>query len=518
MRKNKLAASKVDSRTRDAIASTLADILTISTQEAKDIIGTIEAQEGHDLQDAFSSGVMQYGVRARKWRAHTLSRLPTTHWKQHKGFFFVEPFEETSLKYLSATTLDEKEDRAQDQIENRMALHTVLIEILPSDLRTKFAAMLEWSKIDVYKDAYPLLEDVAFAHCIYALEHLFFREYSIAETALRKKKQIPETESTPYSWMPFLAEEALSKARAELVILDVLSADNSLALNHGSREKLAGELTVELLCNITANRALLEQARIGELAKEAAQINCFLLEALNRNDITEIPVLQDEKAIGEVISAWFGEDGQLSAEPRFSPPLKGDNMRVLMHQAAEVHEHYLFTRAREARHQHCRPENKFMFVLALIACFYNGTKVDKEFLGDTNPVYQVIPAQNIGKGVESRLHALAPHARELIKSMYGQLFYGNKGWKILAEDIASYEEGLALKRSCLQELIFGICKRVAPANLLAFHWKLEDIADEQKKFFHSLPPDVPRPQTKLEYMFVGIDELLGLRPSIRMGA
>jgi len=514
---------KVDSRTSDSIAPTLADILTISKQEAKDRINTAFPDDVFDLQEVFSTKVALYGVNARKWRAHTMSRLPLKYWKSKDGFFFVERFKEASLKYMGSTAPEETDHRALDQLENREMLHFALVEILPAEIRNEYASFLEWTKVETQKDSHPVLSDMALARCIYVLEHLFYREYAKCERELRSLKGLPKTEATPHEYIGWLADRACTHVNAHLCVWGVLPlpelTEDQPNVDLGQQgqpqekeaqnpsKKVAGELTLEVLCNITANRALLENARIEALANEAVKANVALLQVLNRYNLVEVPEVNDDHDIKRKLSDWFGENGVLVKEAGFNA-LKGDSLEVVIHHATEVQKHYLGTRAMNDQSSHCLPDNRFIFALSLVACRYGRISLDKEFLGDTNPRYQAFPAQNKDEGVQNRLKSLPPHARELIKSLYSQIFYSNKGWGILAKDIPSYSENSSLKRSCVQELIFDTFKRIAPSKLLKLHKTLSDIADKKKALFDQPPSHVAHPKTTLAYMLEGVDELL----------
>jgi hypothetical protein len=359
--------------------------------------------------------------------------------------------------------------------------------------------------------------------------------------------------------MSWLGEQAFRYSKAQLVMWDVLpspllSADSDPtnqeeAFQGGDDEELQrratdGQLTLELLCNIVANRALLESARIAELASRAAAGAVKLLSVLNGQGIVAAPQVENDDGIREVLSTWFGPGGLMSAESGFGTPLQGTAMEVVIHQAGQVQLHYLHTRAGGDRHVHfgvlpqgvpmkivinqagrvqlhhsyprdggdtrvhASAQHKFIFALALVACMYGGedVMVDKEFMADTNPTYAPFPSQS--KGLQKRLAPLGAHAREMIKSLYGQIYFANEGWEIRADKLQSYMTNMALKRSCAQELVFDVFKRLPPSRLLTLWQKLNNMADQQQAKFDRYPPGMPRPATRLEYMFAGIDDLI----------
>jgi hypothetical protein len=541
------------------IVKTVADMLTTSDQEAKARIRAAPVSEIDALHTAFSSDVQLNGVHARKWRAHTLSRLPPSQWKEKNGFFSVLPFGETSLKYLNAVDLDENDDRALDQLENRVVLCDALKDVLPAQVQEEYGPMLEWIKVDTYGNAHPLLADLALSLAVNSIEYLFYKEYGKAETEWRRKNGVPATIATPCNLISLLAEQACRCSKAELAVMDVLplcllSADSDPTIQPDAsqgddHEELArratdGQLTLELLCNIVANRALLESGRIAELASQAAAGAVNLLSSLNRLGIVVAPPVENDDDIRGVLLSWFGHCGLMGKEPGFSTPLQGAAMDVVIHQAGQVQLHYLQTRAGGDRHVHFREplqdfamevlihesgrvqlhysytraggeprvhsgsQHKFIFALALVVCRYGGqdVKVDKEFMADTNPTYAPFPSQN--KGLQSRLAPLGAHAREMIKSLYGQIYFSNEGWEIRADNLHSYVRNIGLKRSRVQKLVFDVFKCLPPSRLLILWQRLNDLADRQQAKYDKYPSGMPRPATRLEYMFEGIDDLI----------
>ncbi|OWY27774.1 hypothetical protein [Herbaspirillum robiniae] len=523
MRTLKTSQRGRDPKIADAILTTVADMLTQPEQEAQARISAAPVREIDALHKAFSSDVQMNGVHARKWRAHTLSRLPLSQWKEEDGFFSVLPFGETSLKYLNAVDLDENDGRALNQLENREVLCDALKNVLPAQVLEQYLPMLEWIKVDTYDNAHPLLTDLTLSLATNSIEYLFYKEYRKVEAEWRSRKSIPETMATPFDWMSWLGEQALRYSKAQLVIWDVLPSpflsSNSAPTNQeeafqgGGNEEIQhrgtdGQLTLELLCNIVANRALLESAKIAELASRAAAGAVKLLSVLNGQGIVAAPQVENDDDIREILSMWFGLGGLMSAESGFGTPLQGTAMEVVIHQAGQVQLHYLHTRAGGITRVHASTQHKFIFALALVACMYGGEDVivDKEFMADTNPTYAPFPSQS--KGLQKRLAPLGAHAREMIKSLYGQIYFANEGWEIRADKLQSYMTNMALKRSCAQELVFDVFKRLPPLRLLTLWQKLNDMADQQQAKFDRYPPGMPRPATRLEYMFAGIDDLI----------
>ena len=505
---------KVDSRTRDSLAPTVADMLTVSLQESKALINRTSLFEASNVLGAFSTSVVDYGKSARKWRAHTLSRLPLEHWKHKDGFFYVAPLKEASLKYMSTTAPDAADENAWNQLENRKAVHKALVEILPAQVRQQYAAMLEWTQIEPQSETQPVLEDMALARSIYALDQLFYREYAVCEARLRREKGFADGDSIPCDWIGWLADKAAQKVDAHLYVWGVQPLPWQVDERDEAGQQPAessvegiykpdGELTLELLCNLVGNRALLESARIAELADQATKVSTDLLHALNRNGKCEVPEVRNCNDLRNELTAWFGDEGVLAREPGFGTPLKGHNLEVALYHALEVQKHYVKTRGAIDPSAHRNPDNRFIFALALVACFYAQVSLDKEYSGSTYATYAVFPAQNKAQ----RFEPLPAHAREMLMSLYGQMFYANTGWEIRAEAIEAYAQNFALKRSCLQELTFNTFKRMAPERLLALHQKLARMGESKKTRLLQSMPEGAAPPSEMACILAAIDDL-----------
>ena len=193
----------------------------------------------------------------------------------------------------------------------------------------------------------------------------------------------------------------------------------------------------------------------------------------------------------------------LAHEPGFGTPFKGHNLEVALYHALEVQKHYVKTRGAIDPSAHRNPDNRFIFALALVACFYAQVSLDKEYSGSTYATYAVFPAQNKAQ----RFEPLPAHAREMLKSLYGQMFYANTGWEIRAEAIEAYAQNFALKRSCLQELTFNTFKRMAPERLLALHQKLARMGQSKKTRLLQSMPEGATPPSEMACILAAIDDL-----------
>ncbi|MFM0350669.1 hypothetical protein [Paraburkholderia sp. RL17-347-BIC-D] len=523
----KQTVRKAHSDARETLIPKIADILTITKEQADDLLRTVDDEEIEALTEAMTSRVQKIAadlyqeqfalsdedvrdekLGVRNWIQNSLARLPVQNWVEADGVGRVIPPKEASLKYINPTAPDEKELRSvQKQLNNRTALYKALIEILPENVHAEYAPILKLEKIEVAEDAHPNLTDVSLAITIQGIECLYYSEYAKREQAFRRIKNIPIDAPTPYNGMSWLAVRAHHYANIHLHIWDINRVRDAADVeemqvpkpasgepdspetnvNAEIRQKPKWELTLELVCNIAANRVLQETGKIGDLAMRATAVSVQMLDALNRLGINEVPAVANEQDILDTLTQWFGPNGLVVNESGFGTPLGNQDMEVVKYHSEHVQIHYLKTRGANAPFAHDKIENRFIFALAMVAVVYAKIQLEKEFVGSTNPTYAAFPAQNKRDGLNSRLKALPAHSRELIKSLYGQIFFSNTEWNILHDDVQVYADGMTDKRNVLQTLIFELFKRSAPKELLKLHNIFESMAEEWETDFYAHP-------------------------------
>ena len=482
------------------LTQTLADILTLELQHA-DVLINHYPEDALDLYVAFAETVQAHGEHAREWRQSTMTLLPFQYWQPlaaESGPYLVNDNPYTSLKYLSHREFTDA--KAQQQLNNRKALHTALSECLRVNVHAKYASLLSWDAEDLV-DAngvtrYPHLKDISVWQLVHAVEAMFDHEYRLLEQHYRRQQGSPDTEATPSRDIRELAKDAAARVHLQLAswtITELFSWAPFDKVEYVLGEPLLeeadigqrGHLILRVICNMAANRVLLERGRLNGLSAVAAEANQALLQALNRNGIFKAPhssdYKYDEEGIRKLLDAWFGLDGVVAKDEAYPCILRGQDLEVVLAQAQNIRHQYMHTRGHHAHGQHATEYSAFLFALAVAACHFGKIKLPDEFSpGRAKPV---IPARNLG---ERRMELVGPEAIELLKAMYGQLFYGNSGQKLSAEGARQYADDYRWRHAYLQDLLFNMFKRLSPSQLLSFDGVMMKLARTNEKGLDAL--------------------------------
>lgn len=468
---------------RNNLVQTLADILTIDAKQADALIAAYP-DDSVDLRNALVLDINEHGEHTREWRSSTMSLLPLQYWIPADASgspHFVADNPYASLKYLSHR--ETKNKKALQSLKNRCALHRALMETLSEKVRTHYAPLLDLDpkgpdcETSLQAVCYPYMIDMRLSHLLHAVELMFNWEYAIEEQKQRPTRLQPE-QPTPPSLISGLAETAASRVQMLMVVWGITDLvewdrwDMGVEVAGEPRAELGGigqrgHLALRVLCNLAANRELLERSRLQVLAAIGAQANRMLLEALNRNGIEMAPepdeYSYDRLGIRAILLKWFGPSGVLAGDPVLASPLKGQDLEVVLTQAENIQDQYIHSRGHLSANQHRSGYDRFLFALAITACHVAKIKLPDEFLaGKERPA---IPARNLGT---RRVDLVDPEALELMKAMYGQLLYGNEGAQLSAYGVQRYADNFRLRHAHLQELLFNMFKRLSPSQLLHF--------------------------------------------------
>jgi hypothetical protein len=467
---------------RNNLVQTLAEILTVEARQADALIAEYP-DDSVDLRNAFVLDITEHGA-TREWRSNTMALLPIQYWipaDDPGSPHFVDDNRYASLKYLSHRETTNK--KALQSLTNRRALHRALMDKLSEEVRAHYAPLLDWDETGPGRETaqqavcYPYLSDMRLSHLFHAVELMFNWEYAIAEQERRPAGLRPQ-QPTPPSLVRGLAETAASRVQAHMAMWNVTDLvqwarwDMGVEVAGEPRAELGdigqrGHLVLWVLCNLAANRQLLERSRLQALADVGAHANGMLLEALNRNGIEMAPnphdYSYDPPGIREILLKWFGPGGALTGDPVVSSPVHGQDLEVVLAQAEKIQDEYVRSRGQLSAHQYRSGYDRFLFALAVTACHVAKIKLPDEFLaGKQRPAF---PARNLG---EQRKELVGPESLELLKGMYGQLLYGNEGTGLGAYGVQRYADNFRLRHAHLQELLFNMFKRLSPSQLLHF--------------------------------------------------
>lgn len=435
----------------------LTAILTASADDVDAAI-SVSPDQASALADAFEA-VSDSEVGRREWLGQGMVALPPENWVQHGDVFAVTPTPSASLRYLTQANMEQPDIDRQTALESRAALIRELRTMLP-DAPNHFAPMFA---VMQGPENYPLLEDVALTNCIQAVEEGFYDFFNLAEQGLRETLGLSAAicVPTPPELIPGIADDAMAMTAQRL--RDIADGPDAVVN--------ADHLVARVLCNVAANRVLLEQARIGACARQASDVSRRIIAALNSVGTTEAPQIEGDAQIAKALNILFCRGGPLKDFEGMSRPMTSDHIEATIRAAHAVQAQYVGTRAFRFRDRlvngDLTPNDTFLFALALAGLYQAKTYVPNEF--PNGDKYASFP----GRGtLAEKTGNLKPHALELAKCIYGQIAFSNAGWELRGERISEYVHAIDYKRSCLQMLVFSVFKRWPAGKIARLHQAL----------------------------------------------
>ena len=272
------------------------------------------------------------------------------------------------------------------------------------------------------------------------LDDQFERRYLTYEREARADNNLSINRPTPLRLVRFFAEEA----RDDILVTVKRWSDKS-----GSGDNIV----MRTLCNIAANRALVEIAKAGELAEEGTPAVIALLEAMNQVGIFEAPEVWNDADINNLLLQWFGADGPLATAGNSKRGLTPREVEAAIHQATQAQLEYVYLRPASdnplEKLQFKTPNDRLTFAMALIANRQMNQRVDKEQKGKANPKCVVF---------DPKAEELGVHALTMVMRQYGQITFSNVGWDLRAEMVREYVDALSYKRARKQEMMLKVLK------------------------------------------------------------
>ncbi|ABM39964.1 hypothetical protein [Polaromonas naphthalenivorans] len=426
----------------------LADILTVSPAEAKAWANS-ERIELASLIRSFKPRAGQSSTR--NWLSTAMVSLPLDHVTLDVEFSMRAPATAT-LKYQTAAGTDADDVFTHIHAQNRANVCQDLFEELTRKQQLTYAPLVKWGKLRT-ADAkrHERLEDVQIADSINVLEDQFEKRYLTYEREARAEHNFSVDQPTPLRLVRFFAEEARD---------DVLVTVKRWVSTAGSGDNIV----LRTLCNIAANRALLESAKAGTLAQEGASAIIALLNAINQVGIFEAPEVSNDTDIKNLLLQWFGSDGPLATAGNSKRGLTPREVEAAIRQAAQAQREYVYLRPASddplAETAFKTPNDRLMFALALIADRQMNQRVDKEQKGEGTPKYVVF---------DPKAEELGVHALTMVMRQYGQIAFSNAAWELRADRVKDYVDALSYKRARRQEMVFKVFKRMEVDKLLTVH-------------------------------------------------
>lgn len=490
------------------LTNLVADILTVPKGNAKQLLEQYP-QDAEGLYNALifarGNGPEVGGMAAavsQKWRGTTMALLPESDWISHEGpnpdAFLVRQDmlgNRASLRHVSQQMLEYRE--GSDPARDRVALLKELRSKLPASVRAQFQlllALISEADTPLLKRrlaAYPHNDDLTLLLLIESLEHLFNVRKHDAERTLRRRHDYPDTVPTPPKHFVELANAAYKAALA-----DFARTDGAATLGFSvTGQNEPGHLILIVMCNMCANRQLLERARQQALTATAGEANGKFLEALNRAGIHELDTfefsgrnpkwepghpryalyrnchdapLDDYEAALDGVSladctraglvAQFGPGSQWARTEGCKPLLDYD-LNWVMRLAEVNHEHYRGTRLGGTEATYVTWHTA---VMALMACWHSNPSVQKVHAPSERQV-RAFPARNAKPEWSPTAEHLALYA-----VMTGQLLFGNSGLTLRADTVAEYVQAHVHIHAATQGLISKVFKQGSPRMLLAY--------------------------------------------------
>lgn len=484
----------------------VADILTVSKAKAKQLLSQYP-QDAEGLYNALifargnspEAGGMTDKV-SQKWRITTMALLPASDWISHEGSnpdaYVVRQARlgnRASLRHSSPQPLGYRE--GFDPARDRVALLKELRSKLPTSVQEQFQPLLELISevgtphLERRLAKYPHSDDLCLLLLIDDLEHLFHVRRHDAESSLRRHYKYLDAVPTPPKHFSELADAAFKAALNEFTRTDELATfDFSVTAKNEP-----GHLILMVMCNICANRQLLERARQWALMETAGETNGKFLEALNRAGIHELdtfefsgrnpkwdprhPAYAQYQDCGDMpldsyeaaldgmslvdctragLIAQFGPDSRWTKTAGCRPLLDYD-LNWVMRLAEITHEHY-----RETRLGGLEPKyiTWYTTVMAVMACWYDNPSVQKVSAPFERQVH-AFPARNAVLGWSPTVEHLT-----LYSVMTGQILFSNSGMTLRSETVSDYVLSYAHIHAATQGLISKVFKQGSPTMLL----------------------------------------------------
>jgi len=445
-------ADDIDENNERLVHRKLADILTVSLAAARALTKRENIEVGSLIRSFKPGGDDSI---SRNWLPYAMASLPLDH-VTLEGNFAIRPTAAATLIYQTSSSSDEDTVFAHTHTQNRAKVCQALFEELNRNEQKTYQKLVQWGPLRM-ADAkeHSHLMDVQIADSIYLLEDLFERRFLTYEAEARAEHSIPDYHPTHFGLIRYFAECARD---------DILKTTKRLVSTAGSDDNLI----VRTLCNIAANRALLESAKEGELAQTGVASITALLNSMNEEGILEAPEVRDDADLRGLLLDWFGASARLATAGGAKRGLTPREIEVVIRHATQAQLTYI--NRRPSSHNNPQeqvafrgPNEKLIFALALVANRKAGQRVDREKRGQHTKEYLVF---------DPSAEVLPVHACTLVRRQYGQITFSNDGWGLRAKKVTGYVEALSYKRACRQEMVFSVFKRLEAEKLLMLHHEL----------------------------------------------
>ncbi|WKL67439.1 hypothetical protein Q1Z72_01850 [Pseudomonas qingdaonensis] len=430
-----------------------------------------------------------------KWASAILAQVPLSAWgRRTGGEAQIEPSKKASLRFLACGPLPDNATDELKQLAFRQTFFELLLERMPAALQRIYRPMIQWVAHDELGDPgltrHPLSSDTGFGHNLVVFESMMDMQIHAYERQWAESVNWSSEKSIPAHVTRECSQAALNHLSKIVEKWFAEDADEA--------ENTPDSLLALVSANLSANRILLEFAGLESRGFEAANMAIELLEGLNRQGITEVPIeieglSLDEgvEKLKEIFTRWFGHGGaMLGVDPFFRRPMNASDIDLVASWSLQLQESFIGIRGRRggqeaAKAIHGTSNHLFIFGIAIVGAFYSSTKTDHEFTGNSNPSYSVFPGRKLISSGERE--APPTHANHLLMQAYGQIYFANSGWDLYADRIPIYFESASIKRAHIQQLLHYAIKDRAPSQLLMLNKRLQRLIDSERAARSSHP-------------------------------
>lgn len=424
-----------------------------------------------------------------QWMKAILAALPDKYWSMSEDG--IPQLNQTgsvaSLRLLS-TAWDgkEKQESVLHQAARKEVMQSLLDHIPEAD-RGAYRDMLSW--VDATgSEENEVPGDTSFGLALLELERMM--EGMVAEQDLfwRRQNTFDDSQTTPVDVREKFSAIALRQTFYFM----------ARCWEYGKNtHKLPDSLLALLSANMSCNKVVLEYAALNYRGREALEMTVSFLRELNAQGIWEVPRTFDDlspsecdAAIFTTFQTWFGHKGAfIGPDTSFAKHMTNSDIQVLVDLSRQLQDDYIATRGlcpisakSQTQEVHGGSCNRFIFALVLAAAFYDRARTDQEFVLGKNSSYAVFPdRQSIKKG-----DLLTIHAKDALLKAYGLVFFGNRGWNLVPDEIEQYARGTETRRLHNQVAILCAVKGRTSAELTGLYENLKQLPVNPKLVFERL--------------------------------
>ena len=398
----------------------------------------------------------------------------------------IKPTKEASLRFLACDPLPEKATKQLKQLAFRQKIFELLLSRMPAATRRIYRPMLHWVPNNELGDPgmtrHPMSSDTSFGHNLVFFESLMDAQIHAYEMHWAESTNWSTAESIPAQVTREYSQAAL-KYMLNLV-------DKWIAEDAGEAGNIPDSLLALVSANLSANRVLLEFAGLESRGFEAARMAIELLEGLNRQGITEVPIevegldaVKGAEKIKEILMRWFAHGGELLGIAPFKRPMNASDIDLVVNWSLQLQENYIGIRGKrggreKAEANHGTSNHLFIFAIVIVGAFYSSTRTDHEFIGNSNSSYSVFPGRKL---ISSGKRKAPPtHANHLLMQAYGQIYFANSGWGLRADLLSTHFETASIKRAHIQQLINYAIKGRASSQLFMLNKRLQSFMNRNR--------------------------------------